>query len=177
MRRLVIAGITGIAALTGCALPFAARHQPASAPRSLSSANGTGVRAEAERFVRPEHVQEVVRRFTNDIRFRQFDSAVGFVEPDLRPQFRAATDQLQTIRFTGVTVEQVELDADARSAVATVRWRGHWLQSPFERELRTTQRWRRDAERHTWYVTPELEALGVNLEQLRATPPASMSPR
>ena len=118
-----------------------------------------------------------MRSYVNDVRFRLFDAAVAFVEPDLRSQFRGATDYLRTIRFTGVTIEEVALDELGTTAIATVRWRGHWLQSPFERELRTTQRWRRDETSQKWYVTPELEALGANLEQVRRAPAASMPPR
>jgi hypothetical protein len=75
------------------------------------------------------------------------------------------------------TIEEVELDESGTTAVATVRWRGHWLDSPFERELRTTQRWRRDEATRQWFVTPELEALGANLDEVRRAPAASMPPR
>jgi hypothetical protein len=76
-----------------------------------------------------------------------------------------------------VTIESVEIDELGTSAVATVRWRGHWLASPFERDLRTTQHWHRDPASGKWYVTPELEALGVRVEQTRRAPAASITPR
>jgi hypothetical protein len=40
-----------------------------------------------------------------------------------------------------------------------VRCRGYWLSSPFEREMRVFQRWRRQVPAHNWYVTPDFEAL------------------
>lgn len=182
MRRLATAIAFAVALAGGCA--FSSPDATAPAPRAsmtqtlpqqpASPAPGS-VGTEQVVFVEP--IERVVRRYANDVRFRLFDSAVNLVEPDLRPQFRAATDHLRTIRFTGVTIEKVEVDELGTSAVATVRWRGHWLDSPFERELRTTQRWRRDATGHNWYVTPELEALGANVEQVRRSPAASMPPR
>lgn len=179
MRRLAIAGLVFVVALAGgCAFspPEENRAQVTQAvPREPVSPAPTSV--PTTQLVFPEPIERVVRRYTNDVRFRLFDSAVGFVEPDLRSEFRVATDHLRTIRFTGVTIEQVEVDEAGTTAIATVRWRGHWLQSPFERELRTTQRWRRDEASQSWYVTPELEALGANLEQIRRAPAASMPPR
>jgi hypothetical protein len=180
MRRLANAGIVfAVVALSGgCASP---PPEDARAPVTQAvaqepvSPDPTSVPTTQLVFAEP--IERAVRRYANDVRFRLFDSAVNFVEPDLRSEFRVATDHLRTIRFTGVTIEQVELDELGTTAIATVRWRGHWLQSPFERELRTTQRWRRDEASQKWYVTPELEALGANLEQIRRAPAASMPPR
>lgn len=179
MRCLAIAGIALAVALTGgCASsPPTPAQPPASASRERSIAAQAAAPIDADLLVREVRIEDVVRRYVNDVRFRQFDSAVRFVEPELQTQFRVATDHLRTIRFTGATIEQVELDEPGTTAVATVRWRGHWLDSPFERELRTTQRWRRDAASQKWYVTPELEALGANLGQSRRAPAASMPPR
>jgi hypothetical protein len=174
MRRIALVCFALVVALAeGCAVPVPVTETTATrAPTARAQAS-----AQIEQLAIEEPIDVRVRRYVNDVRFRLFDSAVGFVEPDLRPQFRAATDYLQTIRFTGVTIEEVDVDETGNAAVATVRWRGHWLQSPFERQLRTTQRWRRDASSNTWYVTPELEALGANLDQLRRAPAASMPPR
>jgi len=179
MRRLAIAPIAFVVALAvGCAASSPVTQAPASASRERSSAAAqAAARIEAEQLAFESPIDVTVRRYANDVRFRQFDSAVGFVEPALRSQFRGATDYLRTIRFTGVTIEEVELDESGAAAVATVRWRGHWLNSPFERELRTTQRWRRDEATRQWFVTPELEALGANLDEVRRAPAASMSPR
>lgn len=178
MRRLVPAGIAFVVAVAGgCAFPSPVTQAPSSVSQEHVSAARAAVPVDPELLVREERVDVIVRRYVNDVRFRLFDSAVSFVEPDLRSQFRDATEHLRTIRFTGVTIEQVEVDERGTSAIATVRWRGHWLQSPFERELRTTQRWRRDEPSQNWYVTPELEALGANLEQVRRAPAASMPPR
>jgi hypothetical protein len=178
MRGLVIARIAFVVALIGgCAIPSPVTQAPASASRERLSAAQAAAPSDAAALMPELPVEETVRRYVNDVRFRLFDSAVGFVEPDLRSQFRVATDYLRTIRFTGVTIEQVEVDEVGTTAIATVRWRGHWLNSPFERKLRTTQRWRRDESTKQWFVTPELEALGANLEQIRRAPAASMPPR
>jgi len=185
MRCLATARIAFVVALTGgCAFPSPITQAPSTASREHSSARQArssaaqaGVPLEAVPLVQEQRIDVIVRSYVNDVRFRLFDAAVRFVEPDLRAEFRGATEYLRTIRFTGVTIEQVEVDELGTTAIATVRWRGHWLSSPFERELRTTQRWRRDEPSLQWYVTPELEELGANLEQIRRAPAASMPPR
>ena len=178
MRCLATARIAFVVALTGgCAFHSPVPQAPSSASQARPSAAQAAIPIEAAPLVREQRIEVIVRSYVNDVRFRLFDSAVGFVEPDLRSQFRVATEYLRTIRFTGVTIEQVEVDEVGTTAIVTVRWRGHWLSSPFERELRTTQRWRRDEPSQKWYVTPELEALGANLEQIRRAPAASMPPR
>jgi hypothetical protein len=73
-----------------------------------------------------------------------------------------------------VTIEEIDIDELETSATVTVRWRGFWLDSPFEREIRTTQRWRRAFPTQNWYVTPELEALGAYVARMRGSPAASM---
>jgi hypothetical protein len=185
MRCPATARIAFVVALTGgCAFhspitqaPSSVTQASSSTSQARSSARQAAVPIEATPLVREQRIEVIVRSYVNDVRFRLFDAAVGFVEPDLRSEFRVATEYLRTIRFTGVTIEQVEIDEPGTTAIATVRWRGHWLSSPFERELRTTQRWRRDEPSQKWYVTPELEALGANLEQIRRAPAASMPPR
>ena len=144
MNRLAIAPIAFVVALAGgCASPSPVSQAPSAASRVHSSATQTAASSDAVRLAPEVPIEVTVRRYVNDVRFRLFDSAVGFVEPDLRSKFRVETDHLRSVRFTGVTIEQVEVDELGTTAVATVRWRGHWLSSPFERELRTTQRWRR----------------------------------
>ena len=183
MSRFTFASIAFVVALTGgCAFSSPDTRAQGARVSSTQALPQEGVSpapvpATAERRLLAEPIERAVGRYVNDVRFRLFDSAVNSVEPGLRPQFRAATDHLRTIRFTGVTIEQIEVDEFGTTALATVRWRGHWLRSPFERELRTTQHWRRDEPSLHWFVTPELEALGANLEQMRGAPAASMPPR
>lgn len=184
MRRLARASIACVVALAGgCAFPKSATQTPVTpvpvgpVPVAQVPVAQTPMSGDAEPLVMEEPIEVIVRRYVNDMRFRLFDSAVNFVEPDLRPQFRAATDHLQTVRFTGVTIEQVDVDERGTTAIATVRWRGHWLRSPFERELRTTQHWRRAEPGNTWYITPELDAFEASPEQMRGAPAASMPPR
>ena len=88
-------------------MPWPVTQAPAPVSRESLAASRAAAPGDAEQLVIAAPIDVAVRRYANDVRFRLFDSAVNFVEPDLRSEFRGATDHLRTIRFTGVTIEQV----------------------------------------------------------------------
>ena len=103
--------------------------------------------------------EEAQERYTSNIRFGLYDDALPFVEPELQPRFRAALGELHEVRFSDYLVESVDLDKARTRATVVVRYRGYWLSSPFEREVRITQRWRRRLPTQNWYVTPDFDSL------------------
>lgn len=116
-------------------------------------------------------LEETIRRYTSDLRYGRIDAAAARVEPDLRDRFQARARALRGIRFTDCHLEQLLLEPGASSAEAVVVYRGYWLSSPFEREVRVVQRWRRDAS-WQWLLTPDLETLieGPETQQRPAAP-------
>ncbi len=103
--------------------------------------------------------EEIQGRYTADIRFGLFEEAKAYVEPDLQPRFIQEIPRFEQIRFSDHQVESIELDGLRTQATVVVRYRGYWLSSPFEREVRVTQRWRRAAPSQQWFVTPDFETL------------------
>ena len=55
--------------------------------------------------------------------------------------------------------ERVRAPGLRTSATAVVVFRGQWLASPYEREWRSVQHWRRELPSKDWYVTPDFDAL------------------
>ena len=111
--------------------------------------------------------EEIQANYTSDIRFGLVDEAAEHVEPGLQAEFKATASRLSDIRFTDARVEQLEIDTLRTEAVAVVTFKGYWLSSPFEREIRITQHWRRTPPSQEWYVTPDIASL------VDAAPPVS----
>jgi hypothetical protein len=103
--------------------------------------------------------EEAQKRYTNNIRYGLFEDAMPFVEPELQPRFQQAMRDFRELRFSDYTVENVEIDPLRTKATAVVLYKGYWLSSPYERELRIVQRWRREVPTHDWYVTPDFERM------------------
>ena len=51
------------------------------------------------------------------------------------------------------------MDALKTEARAVVVYRGYWLSSPFEREIRVVQHWHRTPPSQDWYIRPDFDAL------------------
>ena len=102
---------------------------------------------------------EAQQSYTNNIRYGLFDEALTAVEPELQPRFREVTRKFEDVRFTGYRIESVDLDVLATKATVVVVYKGYFLNSPYEREMRLVQKWRRAVPTQNWYVTPELDKL------------------
>jgi hypothetical protein len=96
--------------------------------------------------------------FSADLRWEQWDSAAEHVEPALRPDFFALTEQLREVRLTDYEVRDVQIESLKTTATAVVVYRGFELSMPVERSVVVTQHWRWDEEARTWYVTPDIAA-------------------
>ena len=79
---------------------------------------------------------------------------------------------MKDLRFSDVRTESIEMDAMKTEATVVVVYRGYSLASPYEREFRITQRWRRNAPRQDWFVTPDFDGL-LSPVDVSTTPPAS----
>ena len=103
--------------------------------------------------------EEAQQAYTANLRYGLFEDAKTFVEPALQPDFDVAIQRLREVRFSDYRVESVDIDALRAQATAVVVYRGYWLSSPYEREVRVVQQWRRVLPTQEWYVTPDWQAL------------------
>ena len=103
--------------------------------------------------------EEVQHRYTSNIRFGLFEEAKPFVEPELQPRFQEEISRLRELRFSHSSTESIDINPARTEATAVVRFRGYWLSSPFEQEMRIVQRWRRQVPTQNWYVTPDFDSL------------------
>ena len=106
-----------------------------------------------------ETFKEAQKRYTANIRYGLFEDAKPFVEPELQPRFQEEIFRFRELRLSDFRIESIEIDPAKTRATAVVHYRGYWLSSPFEREIRVVQHWRRKVPTHTWYVTPDFDTL------------------
>jgi hypothetical protein len=103
--------------------------------------------------------KEAQHRYTTNIRFGLFEDAKPFVEPQLQPRFQESMNRFRELRFSDYSIESIDINPARTQATAVVLFRGYWLSSPFEREIRVVQRWRRQVPTQNWYVTPDFDTL------------------
>jgi hypothetical protein len=103
--------------------------------------------------------EEAQHRYTTNIRFGLFEDAKPFVEPELQPRFQEAMHRFRELRLSDYSTESLDINPARTEATAVVLFRGYWLSSPYEREIRVVQRWRRQVPTQNWFVTPDLPAL------------------
>jgi hypothetical protein len=103
--------------------------------------------------------EEIQSAYASNIRFGLYEDAVAQVEPELKARFKAEISRYRDLRFSDVYTESIEIDALRTKARVVVVYRGYWLSSPFEREIRVVQQWRRAVPTQDWYVTPDFDGL------------------
>ena len=103
--------------------------------------------------------KEAQHLYPSNIRFGLFEEAKPFVEPELQPRFQEAMNRFRELRFSDYSTESIDINPARTEATAVVRYRGYSLSSPFEREIRIVQRWRRQVPTQNWYVTPDFDTL------------------
>ena len=116
-------------------------------------------------------LQETIDRYLSDVRYARIDEAATRVDPALQDAFKAKARRLADVRFTDVRIESLTFASDNASAEAVVVYRGYWLSSPFERDIRVVQNWYRQRS-FDWMVEPDLDAVVAGPGS--AQPPASM---
>ena len=103
--------------------------------------------------------EEAQQAYTSSLRFGLYEDAKPFVEPTLQARFEAASQRFREMRFSDYRVESVEVDPLRTSASAVVVFHAYWIASPYVREIRVVQHWRRELPSRQWFVTPDFAAL------------------
>jgi len=97
--------------------------------------------------------QETQKRYTNLMRFTDFDRARNFVAADARHAFRDRTIALRDIHFTDYAIQ--EIDSGATSATVTVEYTGYRSSSPVVITFSEEQHW--TLADNAWTVRPTLQ--------------------
>jgi len=111
-------------------------------------------------------------KFTNHVRWGQFEEASEFVEPKLRAEYRLMMREFSEVRLTDSMTLSIEIDKLRTNASAVVEYSGYWLSRPQPYQIQVLQRWRREKGSGRWFVSPEIDRIR---EKLRAEGPRTAS--
>jgi hypothetical protein len=97
--------------------------------------------------------RDTQRRYTQLMRFTEFDKAGHFVVPEERDSFRATTKALGDLRFSDYQVQDVETAGD--TGTARVSYTGYRVSSPIVVTFVEEQQWERTGD--SWQVRSTIE--------------------
>jgi hypothetical protein len=111
-------------------------------------------------------------KFTNHVRWGQFDEASEFVETELRNEYRLMVREFSEIRLTDSITHSLEIDRLRASGTAVVEYSGYWLARPQPYQIEVVRHWRRETRSGRWYVSPEIDRIR---DKLRSEGPVTPS--
>ncbi|MCZ6464187.1 MAG: hypothetical protein O7A09_07590 [Proteobacteria bacterium] len=114
--------------------------------------------------LRREYSLELAQNdYTLLVRWSEFGKAAGFVDPELRDDFRSGFPDSRQLRFTDFESGSIDLDEEKKTATVEVTYFGYPTNSPIEIEITETQEWYRDSVTNNWQVRPTFNGLeGLN---------------
>lgn len=103
-------------------------------------------------------LENIQRRYTEAIRWGQFEQAAVFVAPDVQEEFHALAEALDQIRITDYEIGRIALDEEKKTATVHVTYHGYRDGAFVEKPLKEIQDWVRESG-NDWRVRPQLSRL------------------
>lgn len=103
-------------------------------------------------------LENAQRRYTDAIRWGQFDKAAVFVEPEVLEEFHSFADAFGRIRITDYEIGRIVLDEEKKNATVHVTYHGYRDGAFVEKPLREVQEWVRKSG-NDWWVRPQISSL------------------
>jgi hypothetical protein len=98
-------------------------------------------------------------RYTQHVRWGEFDAASEFVDPAVRADFLAQAPSLEGIRITEYDIGRIRYEGNRDSATVHVIYHAYSLATAQERRIEEQQHWVRPGKDNTWWVQPEIGGL------------------
>jgi len=98
-------------------------------------------------------------RYTQQVRWGDFDAASEFVDPAIREEFLGFASAFEGIRITEYDIGRIEYEGNRESATVHVTYHGYSLANAQERRIEEQQHWVRPGRDNTWWVQPKLAGL------------------
>jgi hypothetical protein len=103
-------------------------------------------------------LQSTIRAYESSIRWVDFDSARGFLDPDFTGETGPDPEVLKHIRVTGYKSHLVSVSEDGTEAEVVLEIRYYNEERMSEIDLTDRQTWRYDEESGRWYLMSPLPA-------------------
>lgn len=114
-------------------------------------------------------LSESQRKYTQYVRWGEFELASRFVDADLRADYLAKLEPFEaSIRLGDYEIRQIDYDDEKLNADVDVTYEGYHLSSLVVKTVHESQKWSRDTGSKTWWLTPDTEGLLTELEGLKA---------
>ena len=117
-------------------------------------------------------LENIQRRYTELIRWGEFQRAADFVDPEVLDEFETHASAFANIRITDYEIGRIALDQEKKSATVGVTYHGYRDGLFIEKPLHETQTWVRESG-NRWQVRPELTQLVAPLQRRGNALPAS----
>jgi len=115
---------------------------------------GTGC---ATTRTRTTDFEDAHKRYTQLIRWSDFERALDYVSADERESFGEQTRALGPVRFIDYDILSVDLNPEAREATVLVSYSAYRRAAPAAVAIEERQEWRRDEEEGAWRVRSSFE--------------------
>lgn len=103
--------------------------------------------------------EDTQEKFTQYVRWGEFEKASYFVAPEMREQFMSCAPEFTDLRFSDYEITGIEMEEGLQSASVQVRYTGYRLSMPVERTVSLTEEWTRDGATGIWTVKLDIEKL------------------
>jgi hypothetical protein len=98
-------------------------------------------------------------RYTQHVRWGEFDAASEFVDPSVRESFLAQAPSFDGIRITDYDIGRIDYEGNRQAATVHVIYHAYSLATAQEHRIEEQQRWFRPGKDNTWWVQPKLAGL------------------
>jgi hypothetical protein len=113
--------------------------------------NGTGVFP--KKNLNDDDYMRAVEAFNEGVRWREYRAAAIFVAPEQLEVFWKHTEALgERVRLSEVQIQRLNMNPEARSGIALLRYRFYYPTDPSIRSKDVNQKWRYDEIAKSWQV-------------------------
>ena len=102
---------------------------------------------------RQSNFEEVQKKYTQLVRWSEFDEASNYVSEDQREAFNERTEDLGPVRFVDYRIDRLDFDAETNEASVRVVYSAYKRSAPTAIAVEERQEWKRDDETDAWLVT------------------------
>ena len=125
----------------------------------LGLTTAVGCAAFSDPMGRERALEGAQLRYTQNVRWGDFDAAAEYVDPPTRKAFMEYVPAFEGVRITEYDIGRIEYGEDRESATVHVIYHGYSLATAQERRIEEQQHWVRPNRDNTWFVQPRLAGL------------------
>ena len=113
-------------------------------------------------------LEESQRKYSQYIRWGEFELASRYVEPEQRGEFLDKLEGYQKdVRFGEYRIREIDRDDELTEASVDVSYEAYHMGTLVVKSFVESQKWHREPESSQWWLEPDIEGLQANLQSLQ----------